>query len=305
MNRGALVLSAAAVLLAGAIVPAMARPQYLMNFKTHYKTADGKPALNAANCAMCHVGMPREAKFNPYGQAFGAALGAKNVQDSPKIIAALKTAETKQNPTTKATFSQMIQADILPASDKAPPASAGGTGGTRTVFNTRWEPAFNGVNLDGWTKENGGTWMVSPDGVLKYTGGGKGWLRYNKPLTNYSLVMTWRFTQPTPTSDAGLFLKAKEGDRGNPFPRSPQLSMGPGDDWGSLLGQPKRPDLMKRTDWNTYQITVQDGAATLAINNQVAWPMAVGDALGGPGFVGLQVEDFPLEIQGIWIMPLP
>ncbi|MCC2672083.1 MAG: hypothetical protein K0Q72_4555, partial [Armatimonadetes bacterium] len=167
MNRGALILSAAAVLAAGAIAPAMARPQYLMNFKAHYKTATGKPALNAANCGMCHVGMPRDAKFNPYGQAFGGALGAKNVQDAPKIVAALEAAAKKDNPTTKVTFGQMIQADLLPASDKGP--STGTAGTTTTTFTSRWEPAFNGVNLDGWTKENGGNWMVSPDGILKYT----------------------------------------------------------------------------------------------------------------------------------------
>jgi hypothetical protein len=248
--------------------------------------------------------MPREAKFNAYGQAFGAALGAKNVQDAPKIVAALQAAEKKENPTTKATFARMIQADILPASDKAPPAAAGGTRPGTVTYTTRWEPAFNGVNLDGWTKENGGNWTVA-NGVLKYTGGGKGWLRYNKPLTNYALVMTWRFTQENPTNDAGLFLKAMPGDRGNPFPKSLQLSMGPGDDLGSLAGQPKRPDLMKKGDWNTYQITVRDGIATLAINNQVAWPMAVNDAMKGEGFVGIQVEDFPLEIRDLLIMPLP
>jgi hypothetical protein len=303
MTRGALVLSAAAVLVGAAIVPATARPQYLMNFKTHYKTADGKPALNAANCAMCHIGMPRDAKFNAYGQAVGGALGAKNVQDAPKIVAALQAAEKKQNPTTKATFAQMIQADILPASDKAPTAATGGV--RTTTYTTRWEPAFNGVNLDGWTKENGGNWTVGPGGVLKYTGGGKGWLRYNKPLTNYALVMTWRFTNANPANDAGLFLKAMPGDRGNPFPKSLQLSMGPGDDFGSLAGQQKRPDLMKKGDWNTYQITVIDGVATLAINNQVAWPMAMSDALKGEGSVGIQVEDFPVEIQDLWIMPLP
>jgi hypothetical protein len=81
--------------------------------------------------------------------------------------------------------------------------------------------------------------------------------------------------------------------------------MGPGKDFGSLLGRPARGDLMKSDGWNTYQLTVSDGMASFALNNQIAWDAVENEALKGPGHVGIQVENFPFEIQQLWIMPLP
>jgi len=300
MNRSAFVFGATAVLAVTAALPAMARPQYLGTFKAHYKTTSGKPALNAANCAMCHVGAPRDSKFNAYGEALKAALGAPNVQDPAKIVAALQAAEKKQNPTTKATFAQMIQSDFLPASDKTPGGSAAAT------TDPGWVALFDGRSYAGMTKENEGNFTVTPEGYLRYTGGGRGWLRTNKTYKNYALVMVWRYLDPAnTTNDAGLFVKARAGDRGAPFPKSPQLSMGPGKDFGSLLGQPARGELMKANDWNMYQLTVRDGMAGFALNNQVAWEGVQNDALNGEGHVGIQVENFPFEIKQLWILPLP
>jgi hypothetical protein len=305
MTRGALVLGATAALAIGALTPALARPQYLNTFKSHYNTASGKPKLNAANCGMCHVGMPREARFNPYGDAVRAALGAPNVQDQAKIKAAFDAAASKQNPATRVSFADMINGDVLPASNQAPAgtASTAAGGGGGGALSGTWEPLFNGLSMNGLTKENAGNFEIK-NGILRYTGGGNGWLRSNKEYTNYSLVMVWRYPNPG-NNDAGLFLKARPGDKGNPWPRSPQLNMGPGDNLGSLLGKPARPDLIKKNDWNTYQVTVVDGVATLAINGQVAWDMVSNDALKGPGHVGVQVENWPLDIAGLWVMPLP
>jgi hypothetical protein len=296
MNRSAVLFGATAVLSVVAAMPAMARPHYLGTFKSHYKTTDSKPTLNAANCGMCHMGAPRDAKYTSYGEAVKMALGGPNVQDTPKIVAALQAVEKKQNPTTKVTFARMIQADLLPGSDKAP------SDGTPLA----WEELFDGRSYAGMTKENEGNYVVTPEGNLRYTGGGRGWLRTNKTYTNYALVLVWRFVDPSnTTNDAGLYVKARPGDRGNPFPKSPQLSMGPGNNFGNLLGRPGRGDLMKANDWNTYQLTVQDGMASLSINNQIAWEGFADDALKGEGHVGLQVENFPFEIRRLYILPLP
>lgn len=300
MNRSALIFGATAILTAAAALPATARPLYLAAFKTHYRTADSKPTLNAANCGMCHVGAPRDEKFNAYGEAVKTALDAHNVQDEPKVVAALQAAEKKQNPTTKATFGRMIQADLLPSSDKAP------AGESAAAPAAKWEALFDGRSYAGLTKEKEGNFVVTPEGNLRYTGGGRGWLRTNKTYSNYALVMVWRWLDPSnATNDAGVFVKARPGDHGNPFPRSPQLSMGPGRDFGSLLGRPARGDLMKSDGWNMYQLTVKDGMAAFALNNQLAWEAVANEALNGPGHVGIQVENFPFEIQQLWILPLP
>lgn len=306
MNRSAIWWGATTALVVGAVAPALARPPYLQAFKAHYNTAQGKPTLNAANCAMCHIGMPNQARFNVYGEALRSNLGnAKGVAPA-RIIEAFRSAEGKMNPATRQTFMAMIQGDRLPGSTT--PAGGGAAGGGGAV-RAQWEPVFNNVNMDGLTKMNAGNWVVQ-DGVLKYTGGGNGWIRSNKQYTNYSMVVVWRYTEPGTgqNNDAGVFLKARPGDNNNPWPNSPQLNMGPQQNFGTIGGtQGSRPrfDLIKANDWNIYSVTVTGDTATLAINNQIAWDSAVGAGLAGPGHVGFQCENRPFEIAQWWITPLP
>lgn len=308
MNRSVLYWSATAALACGVLSPAMARPAYLQAFKAHYKTASGKPTLDKATCALCHVGAPAQAKWNAYGEAVRGALGAKGVTDRAKIEAALVAAESKK--AGAQTFGQLINADKMPGAMAAAggtPPPAGGGGQPSGQANGVWQPIYNGVNMDGWHKMNQGNWVVENQ-ILKYTGGGNGWLRSDKQYKNYSMVVVWRYPNPG-NNDAGLFLKAS--DQGNPWPDGAnwQLNMGPGDNFGTISGAGiqgarARGDLIKRNDWNTYAITVENGIATLTINGQVAWDMATGipDKMG---YVGFQAEGFPLEIAQVWLMPLP
>ena len=168
----------------------------------------------------------------------------------------------------------------------------------------QWRPLFNGVDMNGWTSMNQGNWTVQND-YLTYTGGGNGWLRTNQEFRNFSLVATWRYTQPG-NNDSGLFVRA--GAEGNPWPgQGYQLNMGPGNNYGSLGGAqnaPAKPELIKpQGQWNTYQLTVVDDQASLAINNQPAWDDARG--LTRPsGYIGFQAENRPIEIAQVWIMEL-
>lgn len=308
MMRKILLCTAGALMLGAASSPAEARPAYLAAFKEHYA---GKPMLAKANCTLCHVGMPQQAMWNPYGQAVRRHLGAKMVTDKAKIVAALVAAgKDKRGPRARMTFEQIIQRDQLPgaapmrnpnANPNRPPAAAAAPGVTGT-----WTPLFNGRNMDGWTKMHAGNWVVE-NGVLRYTGGGNGWLRTNNTYENYALVVEWRYLEPGANNDSGIFLKARAGDNRSPWPNSPQLNMGPGDNLASIGGtQGTRPraDLINRTGWNTYQVTVHNGMATLAVNNRVAWDVATSDALSGAGHIGIQAENRPIEFRQIWIMPL-
>ena len=283
----------------GVVTGVSARPQYLQTFKAHYNTADGKPTLNAANCQLCHVGMPNTRQFNPYGTAVRTALGATNVQDRERIITALTQAGQGRQTGADQSFAQVI------AQDRMPGAAGGGNAGGGGAITGTWRPLYSGVNMEGWTRKGSGNWDVK-DFVLRYTGGGRGWLASNDTFTNYALVVVWRFTNPTPQSDAGIFLNASP--EGDPFPtQAIQLSMGPGDDYGRMLGAEgtrSRGDLIKRDDWNVYAMTVRNGQATLAINGTTAWEVANSPRFSTPGHIGIQVEDFPLEIAQVWIMPL-
>lgn len=305
MKRSAICWGAGAVLAVGMVSTAMARPLYLQTFKAHYATATGKPTLNAADCRLCHIGAPNQRMWNVYGQAVRMALGAQNVQDRAKIEAALVAAEKQTNPQAQQTFGALIAGDKLPGA-AAMAAGGGGAGtGLSASQTSTWEPAFNGVNMDGWTKMNAGNWTVE-NFLLRYTGGGNGWIRTNKQYRNYSAVIVWRYTQPSTANDSGIFLKAASL-QGNPWPNSPQLNMGPGDNIGSIggaQGTRSRMDLIKPNDWNTFQITVWNGMAALAINGQPAWEMGTGLPTGD-GYIGIEAEGRPFDIAQFWVYPLP
>src|SRR5207247_4098282 len=114
------------------------------------------------------------------------------------------------NPATAQTDVEMINADKLPGTAGQSLAPVSGT----------WRQLFNGQSMDSWTKMNAGNWIVE-NGLLKYTGGGNGWLRSNDEYKDYALIIEWRYTQPG-NNDSGIFLRAGMG--GNPWPDSPQLN---------------------------------------------------------------------------------
>lgn len=311
MNLKTFFWAAGALALAAAAAPAQARPNYLTAFKEHYKVTDGKPNLAKANCSLCHIGMPKDGKWNPYGEALRKALGAKSVTDKAKLTAALTEAgKQKRGPRARLTFEEIIQRDRMPGAapmaSAAAPAAPRPAGGAHAATSGGWVNLVNGRNLDGWTKMHAGNWQVM-NGMLRYTGGGNGWLKSNNTYTNYSMIVEWRFLENNPQNDAGIFLKARANDNRDPWPQSPQLNMGPGDNLGNIGGHPTtrpRADLINRGGWNTYQITVHNGDVTLAINNQRAWDSASSDALRGPGHIGIQAENRPFEIRSVWIRPL-
>src|ERR1041384_4474443 len=70
-----------------------------------------------------------------------------------------------------------------------------------------WITIFNGQNMDGWTKMNGGNWTVE-GGLLKYTGGGNGWLRTNEQFADFQVITEWRYPVAEGNHDSGLFIRA-------------------------------------------------------------------------------------------------
>lgn len=299
MKRNAICLGAVTVLTVGVISTAMARPNYLTQFKAHYKTAQGKPMLNGANCTLCHVGAANSGKWNVYGDALKAALGAKGVQDPAKVVAALQAVEKKTNPSTKQTYAQLIAADKFPGSN-VPAGGGAAAGPTMAAGAAAWEPVYNGVSTDGLTKVGAGNWTVQ-DFVLKYTGGGNGSLHSAKQYENYSAIIVVRFPQAGAGNDSGVYLRTGAGAASGP-----QLNLGPGDAIGSISGAQgtkARPDLFKKNDWNILQITVYNGHAALAINGTPAWEEATGLPTT-PGYIGIEAAGTPIDVAQFWVTPL-
>jgi len=167
-----------------------------------------------------------------------------------------------------------------------------------------WVQLFNGKNLDGWTVMNKGDWAVE-NGILKYTGGGNGWLRSNDKYADFHVITEWRFPVAAGDHDSGFFFRA--GLEGNPWPsQAYQLNMGPKDNIGSvggIRGADKRPDLIKAPggEWNTFDLTVTGDHATCQVNGKKAWD-ATGLAHPEGGYLGWEGEGYPLDVKSVRVM---
>jgi len=105
-------------LLAGMFVvmdtnTAEARPNYK---KVLLKTYSDNDKLKAQGCIACHMPKadkpkkPDAKKRNPYGEAFGKALGKKKVKDAEVIEAALEKAAAEKSKVEGKTFGELIEA---------------------------------------------------------------------------------------------------------------------------------------------------------------------------------------------------
>jgi hypothetical protein len=185
-------------------------------------------------------------------------------------------------------------------------ATAGGGTGASQPATDGWMMLFNGQNMEGWTKMNDGDWGVE-SGVLKYRGGGNGWLRTNAQFTDFQAISEWRYPVAEGDHDSGFFFRA--GLEGKPWPRQGyQLNMGPGNNLGSvggIRGARAVPQLFKKPagEWNSYDLIVVGDAATCIINGEKAWDAS---GVGRPegGYLGWQGEGYALEVKSVRLRKL-
>jgi len=94
-----------------------ARPNYKKVILKVYKDND---KLKALGCIACHepkADNPKKAdakKRNPYGAAFGKALGMKKVKDADKIEEALEKAAAEKSKVEGKTFGDLLKAGEAP-----------------------------------------------------------------------------------------------------------------------------------------------------------------------------------------------
>ena len=170
-----------------------------------------------------------------------------------------------------------------------------------TGAETKWTALFNGKDLTGWTKMHQGDWTVQK-GVMKYTGGGNGWLRTNAQFRDFELETEWRFLKAP--YDSGLFFGA--GLEGKPWPRvayQVQMLRGGEGSVGGVGGAKARPDLIKPAgEWNRFRLTVRGKTVQLSINGKEAWRAE--NVANRKGYLGWQAEGAPLEVRVFRIRPL-
>ncbi|MBS0263493.1 MAG: DUF1080 domain-containing protein [Planctomycetes bacterium] len=144
---------------------------------------------------------------------------------------------------------------------------------------------FDGQTLNGWTAENGCKIGVA-DGLLVLQDG-NGWLRSDSMYADFVLHVEWKALKPA-GYDAGIYIRTPAG--GAPFPAAGyqvNLLENKEGNIGNLPGAAST-GLVKKGDWNSFDISVVGDTVALEINGRLAYK--VGGLKGAAGYVGLQCE---------------
>lgn len=161
---------------------------------------------------------------------------------------------------------------------------------------------FNGKDLSGWVKVNGGDWAVE-DGALVLTGtGGNGWLRSEKTYKDFEVSFEWKTALEK--YDSGFYIRAL--DRGAPWPKvgiQVNLLTGREGEGVGLKDAKAKPDLIKKGDWNLFVIRAQGRTVSLKANGQEVWTSE--DPSPRDGHFGFQAEGKRVEFRNVKVAVLP
>jgi hypothetical protein len=199
----------------------------------------------------------------------------------------------------------------------------------------KFQPLFNGRNLDGWTNVNTApdTWSVK-NRELICSGQPIGVLRSNREYENFILEIDWMHTEPGGNSGVFLWSSAIPGET-NRLPDGIEVQMLELD-WpklntrngvvppiayvhGELFGVggvktiPDNPrgersksilNLCKpRGQWNHYTVVAVDGTVKLAVNG--TFVNGLSKATRRKGYLCLESEGAKIHFRNIRILELP
>jgi hypothetical protein len=135
--------------------------------------------------------------------------------------------------------------------------------------NAKWQPLFNGRNLDGWKHVGPGEFVIE-NGVLR-TVGGMGLLWYTGEKFGNALIRVV-YRVPESGSNSGVFIRIPEQ------PTEPWMPVNKGyevqiddaaDEWhrtGVLYSFTKTLAQPKIEEWNTMVIHIQDDRTVVTVN---------------------------------------
>jgi hypothetical protein len=164
---------------------------------------------------------------------------------------------------------------------------------------------FNGKDLAGWIPMNNVVFTVT-NGCI-HMSKASGWLRSEKPYTNFVFEAEWRALETNYNS--GFFLRA--GLEGKPFPTDVWQVNPKESALGSLMKGSKTVVAFPTTpgprtpplEWVTFRMEARGTKLMLEINGKQAWQFEQFDA--GSGYLGLQAEGRPFEFRNLRIQELP
>ena len=172
---------------------------------------------------------------------------------------------------------------------------------------SKWQPLFNGRNLDGWQHAGPGE-VVVENGVLK-TVGGMGLLWYTREkIGNAVIKVVYRAPDDNGGGNSGVFIRIPEK------PTEPWMPVNRGyevqiddsdDDWhrtGVLYSFTKTLDQPEVGEWNTLEITLDGDRTVVTVNGTKVTDYREGDPVpekkqkwepdrgkrAASGYIGLQ-----------------
>jgi hypothetical protein len=189
---------------------------------------------------------------------------------------------------------------------------------------------FNGQDLDNWNiivdSEDGepGDLFYVADGLLNTTGTPFGYIRTKESYSNYILHLEWRWTAEPANSGVLINVQGEEiifphcvecqlmnGRAGDIVLMGKGAEITVRDSTYSVASEERRylsipkfedSSEMPGGEWNTYEITSQDGNLEVIVNG-VLQNKGTGMSLTG-GNIALQSEGGPIQFRNIYLQPL-
>ena len=184
---------------------------------------------------------------------------------------------------------------------------------------------FDGRSFTGWEGDTNGTWRIEEGalvgGSLKAQVPRNEFLRTTRGYTNFVLRLKFKLTGTSGFINAGVQFRSQRVVNPANEMSGYQADLGDPNYWGDLYDESRRnkalakADLeglnkvLKRNDWNDYEIRCEGRRVRLAINGwQTVDYMESEDAIPGHGLVGLQIHGGGLaeaRYKDIVILELP
>jgi hypothetical protein len=167
---------------------------------------------------------------------------------------------------------------------------------------TNWISLFNGSDLCGWVKMNGGTFAAT-NGIL-HLEGGKGWLRTDKEFGDFILEAEWRGLETNYNS--GIFVRAPLA--GNPWAadvwqvNTKQSAIGELLQGSAKVVKAVTPPVSD-DEWVKFRIEARGTNLSLDVDGKRAWEFH--DLKPARGYVGLQAEGKSFDFRNLRITEIP
>ena len=166
------------------------------------------------------------------------------------------------------------------------------------VAGSHWVPLFNGKDLGGWVKMNGGLFTAT-NGII-HLEGGNGWLRTEREFGDFILDAEWRGVATNYNS--GFFIRAPLA--GRPWAANIwQVNTKQGAIGELLQGSAKivksvTPP-MPAGEWVKFRIEARGTNLSLDVNGKRAWEFH--ELKPARGYIGLQAEGRSFDFRNLRI----